>query len=71
MSVRDLFNNRVHYGHKVGTLHPKMKEFLFGERLGVCVFDLDQTAELLKKALNFLAHVVYKDGIVLFSSVDK
>ncbi|XP_014218101.1 28S ribosomal protein S2, mitochondrial [Copidosoma floridanum] len=67
-TVKDLFDARVHYGHKVGTLDERMKPFLFGSRLGCLIFDLDQTAELLRQALNFTAHIAYNDGIILFLS---
>ncbi|MCP6335891.1 uS2m family ribosomal protein, partial [Klebsiella pneumoniae] len=46
----------------------KMKPFLFGSRLGHTIFDLDITAFHLRQALNFIAHVAYNDGIILFIS---
>lgn len=67
-TIRDLFDARVHYGHKEGSLNDKMKPFLFGSRLGHTIFDLDITAFHLREALNFLAHVAYNDGIILFVS---
>lgn len=65
-TVEDLFNARVHLGHKEGSLDNKMKPFLFGSRLGHLVFDLDITAYHLRKALNFAAHIAYNDGVILF-----
>ncbi|KAJ8687203.1 hypothetical protein QAD02_022997 [Eretmocerus hayati] len=65
-TVEDLFNARVHYGHTEGTLDPRMKTFIYGSRLGHIIFDLDQTAELLREALNFTAHIAYNRGIILF-----
>lgn len=35
-------------------------------RFDVCIFDLDETAHLLRQALNFLAHIAYRGGIILF-----
>lgn len=67
-TVKDMFDARVHYGHKEGSLDNKMKPFLFGSRLGHTIFDLDITAFHLRQALNFLAHIAYNDGIVLFIS---
>ena len=58
----------MHYGHKEGSLNAKMKPFLFGSRLGHTIFDLDITAFHLRQALNFIAHVAYNDGIILFIS---
>ena len=65
-SIQSLFNARVHLGHQVGTLNPHMEKYMFGSRLGQCIFDLDETSKHLKDALNFLSHVVYNDGIILF-----
>ncbi|XP_049951846.1 28S ribosomal protein S2, mitochondrial [Schistocerca serialis cubense] len=65
-TVRDLFNARVHLGHKEGSLDERMKPFIFGSRLGHLIFDLDITAYHLRQALNFAAHVAYRDGIILF-----
>lgn len=67
-TVKDLYNARVHYGHKVTSLHKRMETFIFGSRLGHLIIDLDQTAELLRQALNFAAHVAFRDGIILFIS---
>lgn len=65
-TVRDLFDARVHYGHKDGSLNDKMKPFLYGSRLGHNIFDLDITAFHLRQALNFCAHIAFRDGIILF-----
>ena len=45
-----------------------MLPYIFGNRLGVDILDLDQTAPLLREALNFTAHVAYRGGIILFLS---
>lgn len=45
-----------------------MKCFIYGSRLGHLIFDLNQTAELLREALNFAAHMAYLDAIILFIS---
>lgn len=65
-TVRDLFNARVHYGHKEGSLDDRMRSFIYGSRLGHLIFDLDKTAALLRDALNFVAHISFRDGIILF-----
>jgi len=68
VTVADLFNNRVHLGHKVGVRDPHMVPFLFGTRIGIDIIDVEQTQPLLGDALNFLAHVAFRGGIVLFVS---
>lgn len=65
-TVKDLFDARVHYGHKEGSLNEHMLPYIYGSRLGHIIFDLDKTAEHLRAALNFAAHVAYRDGIILF-----
>ena len=46
----------------------RMRPFIFGKRLGHLIIDLDQTAELLRQALNFTAHIAFRNGIILFVS---
>eukprot|EP00088_Acartia_fossae_P031273 TRINITY_DN3218_c0_g1_i1.p1 TRINITY_DN3218_c0_g1~~TRINITY_DN3218_c0_g1_i1.p1 ORF type:complete len:256 (+),score=28.91 TRINITY_DN3218_c0_g1_i1:40-807(+) len=65
-TVKDLFNARVHLGHKHSALDDRMKQFIYGVRFGQSVIDLDQTTLHLRQALNFLAHMVYRNGIVMF-----
>ncbi|CAK9828595.1 28S ribosomal protein S2, mitochondrial [Anthophora retusa] len=65
-TVKDLFEAKVHFGHKEGSLNDYMRPFIFGSRLGHLIIDLDQTAELLRQALNFTAHIAYQGGIILF-----
>ena len=43
-----------------------MRPFIYGTRFNICIFDLDETALLLRQALNFIAHLSYKGGIILF-----
>lgn len=69
-SVKDLYNSRVHYGHRLGSLDDHMKPFLYGHRLGHTIFDLDITAKYLYTALNFVAHVAHKNGVILLFSRD-
>lgn len=65
-TVKDLFEARVHYGHKEGSLNDYMRPYVYGSRLGHLIFDLDITAEHLRKALNFTAHIAYRGGIICF-----
>ena len=65
-SVADLFKARVHLGHTPRSLTEQMRPFIYGTRFDVCIFDLDETAVLLRQSLNFLAHISYRGGIILF-----
>lgn len=64
--MSDLFNARVHYGHREGTLDVRMKSYIYGKRMDHIIFDLDKTALYLRKALNIAAHIAYRDGLILF-----
>lgn len=64
-TVRDLFDARVHYGHKEGSMDDRMRSFIYGSRMGHLIIDLDQTAEYLRQALNFTAHIAFRGGIIL------
>ncbi|CAH0547329.1 unnamed protein product [Brassicogethes aeneus] len=64
-TVKDLFDARVHYGHRDGSLDERMLPYVYGSRLGHVIFDLDKTAEYLRMALNITAHVAYRDGLIL------
>jgi len=65
-SLVEMLESGVHFGHLKGRWHPKMKEFIFGERGGIHIIDLEKTAEQLDKALTFLKGVVARGGVVLF-----
>jgi len=66
-TVEDLFRARVHLGHTATSTSVQMKPFIYGNRFNTAIIDLDETALLLRQALNFLAHVAYNEGIILFS----
>lgn len=66
ISIRELLEHRVHFGHTEGSLNDRMKPYIFGSRLGQIIFDLDQTAIHLKRALNFTAHIALQGGIIVF-----
>uniref|UniRef100_A0A8C6XAI7 Small ribosomal subunit protein uS2m n=1 Tax=Naja naja TaxID=35670 RepID=A0A8C6XAI7_NAJNA len=59
---------RVHLGHKKSSRHRYMVPYLFGSRLEHDIIDLEQTAQHLQLALNFMAHVAFRKGIILFVS---
>ncbi|KAK3925776.1 28S ribosomal protein S2, mitochondrial [Frankliniella fusca] len=63
-----LFQHKVHYGHKVTSLDPRMKQFVYGIRSSHVIFDLDIANYHLREALNIAAHIALRDGIILFVS---
>ncbi|CAD5225035.1 unnamed protein product [Bursaphelenchus okinawaensis] len=71
LDMQKMFDARIWYGHKMGTLKPNMKWALYGERLGTCVFDLNITKQHFEKALTFLSMIAYRGGMVLFVSSNR
>ncbi len=65
-TVRELLEAGVHFGHQTRRWNPRMKPFLFGERNGIHIVDLDQTLVRLRAALDFVRETVAAGGKVLF-----
>ncbi len=66
VSIRDLLDAGVHFGHQTQRWNPRMKTFLFGERNGVHIIDLDQTLPRMQAALDFVRETAGAGGKVLF-----
>ena len=65
LTVRDLFEAGVHFGHQTKRWNPKMRPYIYGSRGGIHIVDLDQTAVLFKKAFDFVVNTVARGGHVL------
>ncbi len=66
LSVKELFEAGVHFGHQTKRWNPKMRPFIYGARSGIHIVDLDQTARLFKRAFDFLSETTARGGSVLF-----
>jgi len=66
VSVRELLEAGVHFGHQTRRWNPKMKPFIFAQRNGIYIVDLRQTARAFQGALDFLEEVAGDGGTVLF-----
>ena len=66
VSMRDMLQAGVHFGHQTRYWNPKMKPFIFGARNRVHIINLEKTVPLFNDALSFLASVASKKGKVLF-----
>lgn len=66
LTVRELFEAGVHFGHQTKRWNPKMKPYIYGARQGIHIIDLDQTAALFQRACKFVADTVARGGNVLF-----
>ncbi len=65
-TMRQLLEAGVHFGHTTRRWNPRMAPYLFGERNGVHIIDLEQTVPLLHQALSFVREIVAGGGRVLF-----
>ena len=70
-TVLELLQSGVHFGHQKGRWHPKMKEYVFTEKGGIHVIDLEKTMIKLENATNFVRQVAEKGGVVLFVGTKK
>ncbi len=66
ITMKELLEAGVHFGHQTKRWNPKMKRFLFGERNGIYIIDLQKTMEKFEEAYQFLKEVSQKGDSVLF-----
>ena len=66
VSIKDLLEAGVHFGHQTRRWNPKMKQFIFGERNGIYIIDLQKTHRLLQDALQFVQDLAAQGKNVLF-----
>jgi small subunit ribosomal protein S2 len=71
VGIRELLEAGVHFGHQAKRWNPKMKKYIFAERAGVHIIDLDQTLTLLDKSLNFIRSIAEANRDVLFVGTKK
>jgi small subunit ribosomal protein S2 len=69
--MKQLLESGVHFGHQTRRWNPKMKRFIFGERSGIYIIDLQQTLVLLERAQAFVRAIAERGGIVLFVGTKK
>jgi len=71
VSMKELLEAGVHFGHQTRRWNPKMKRFIFTERGGIYIIDLQQTQNLLDEAYNFARAVSERNGSILFVGTKK
>jgi small subunit ribosomal protein S2 len=71
VTMKQLLEAGVHFGHQTRRWNPKMKRFIFGERNGIYIIDLQQTLSRIETAYTFVRDVVAKNGSVLFVGTKK
>ena len=71
VSMKDLLQGGVHFGHQTRRWNPKMKPYIFAERGGIYIIDLMKTSDLIDEAYDFLRTTVSRGGTVMFVGTKK
>ncbi len=71
ITMRQMLEAGVHFGHQTRRWNPKMKRFIFGERNGIYIIDLEQTLGRVERAYAFVRDLVAGGGVILFVGTKK
>jgi len=71
VTMKELLEAGVHFGHQTRRWNPKMKDYIFGERSGIYIIDLQKTLHLFQDALNFVEDLAAQGRTVLFVSTKR
>ncbi len=71
VTMKQLLEAGVHFGHQTRRWDPKMEEYIFTERNGIYIIDLQKTVKLIDTAYNYMKDVAAKGGVVLFVGTKK
>ena len=71
ITMRDLLEAGVHFGHATRRWHPKMKRYIYGARNGIYIIDLHQTLKMFEEALEAVRFNIEKGGSVMFVGTKK
>jgi len=66
VSMKQLLESGVHFGHQTNRWNPKMKQYIFGARNGIYIIDLQKTLKMFEVAYNFAVDIVTEGGTILF-----
>jgi len=66
VSMKELLEAGVHFGHQTKRWNPKMKPFIFGQRNGIYIIDLQQTVHRAQRATDFVINIATEGGAILF-----
>ena len=71
ITMRQMLEAGVHFGHQTRRWNPKMKRFIFGERNGIYIIDLEQTLTRVDRAYGFVRDLVAGGGVIMFVGTKK
>ncbi len=71
ITMKGLLEAGVHFGHQTRRWNPKMAEYIFTERNGIYIIDLQKTVKKVEEAYNFIKEVAAEGGEILFVGTKK
>jgi small subunit ribosomal protein S2 len=71
VSMRDLLEAGIHFGHQTRRWNPKMRRYIWGERAGIYIVDLVQTQQMMTEACNYVGGLAAKQKTVMFVGTKK
>lgn len=71
ISMKQLLEAGVHFGHQTRRWNPKMKKYIFTERNGIYIIDLQKTVKLVDAAYDYMKNVAEEGGVALFVGTKK
>src|SRR5699024_9781726 len=71
VTMREMLDSGVHFGHQTRRWNPKMKRFIFTERNGIYIIDLQQSLSFIDRAYEFVKETVAHGGNILFVGTKK
>ncbi len=71
VTMKQLLEAGVHFGHQTRRWNPKMKPYIFTERNGIYIIDLQKTVKMIGTAYNYMKDVAANNGVILFVGTKK
>src|SRR5262245_27859156 len=71
LTMKELLEAGVHFGHQTKRWNPKMQKYIFGERNGIYIIDLQKTLKKFREAYHFMRDLAAQGGTVLFVGTKK
>ncbi len=70
-TLLEMLQAGVHFGHKTARWHPKMEPYIFGERSGIHIIDLDKTVQMMKRTVDHVRDMAARGSTILFVGTKK
>ncbi|MEW9031692.1 MAG: 30S ribosomal protein S2, partial [Planifilum fimeticola] len=71
VSMKQLLEAGVHFGHQTRRWNPKMEKYIFTERNGIYIIDLQKTVKMMEEAYNYVRELASRGGTLLFVGTKK